>query len=157
MTAYMKTNVLRREEKGIGTISFRRLLVAGLGAIVFFIFGSRMIGWLPGCMGGIAFMIFLVVLTQPVGGFPLVMHAADVLHGLAVISQSRERRGPLGQAGAAVLQVSERDGLLEAGTLFQPVDRLDDTLSAIGPEEEWAISTELEGDGLAFVDDPLAS
>ena len=43
MTAYMKTNVLRREEKGIGTISFRRLLVAGLGAIIFFIFGSLFI------------------------------------------------------------------------------------------------------------------
>lgn len=154
MTAIQRSNVLKREEKGIGTISFRRLLVAGLGAILFFVFGSRIFGWALACLSGLGLLAFILLLTQPVGGFPLAVHAARLAQGLALMVVLRDPNSRVGQVIQAVLHLQPEDGRLQAEQVYRGYQG-DEPLATLAEPEDWIIYREAEDDGLAFAASPL--
>ena len=61
MVAELKSHVLRREEKGMFGIPFKRLLGAGIGGIVIFMIARMVfpVGAIP--FGGIGFIAFLIL------------------------------------------------------------------------------------------------
>lgn len=74
MAARLKSSVLRREEKGVGSISMARLMVSGMGGGAVFM-GMQLIG-IPLLMipAGLVAFIFGLILTTPRHGIPLYLH-----------------------------------------------------------------------------------
>ena len=74
MAARLKSSVLRREEKGVGSISMARLMLAGMGGGVVFM-GMQLLG-IPLLMipAGLITFISGLILTAPRHGIPLYLH-----------------------------------------------------------------------------------
>jgi hypothetical protein len=53
MTAKMKSRITERQEKGLGPISFKRLLMAGGAGVMSAMILTKMIGFFPGCAGAV--------------------------------------------------------------------------------------------------------
>lgn len=71
MAAQFKSNVRRREEKGFGSVSMKRLIFCGVGAVlVFMTLRLTPLAWLslPALVGVFA---ALLILSGPRGGLPL--------------------------------------------------------------------------------------
>jgi hypothetical protein len=120
MTAKMRSRITERQEKGIGPISFKRLLFAGgagaLGAMAL----TRVIGFFPGCIGSISLALLVVILTHPIEGLALNAFMIRSFRGLTAVSALHAANnhvdpGPIAQ----LLKVTPEDGKLEADTLFE--------------------------------------
>ena len=98
MTAWQRTHVLRREEKGFGPVSLRRVLIAGFSGVLFMLFGGQALGFLGGLCGGLILLIVVLVITHPVAGRPFFKHAAALLRGMATVAAIRNEDGFLGNA-----------------------------------------------------------
>lgn len=154
MTAVQRSNVLKREEKGLGTISFRRLLAAGLGAILFFVFGSRIFGWALACFSGLGLLTLILLLTQPVGGYPLAVQAALVGRGLVLIVLLRHPQRRASQLTQAVLHLDPEDGRLNAEQVYH-TDADAGSPSTLSNPQDWVLYRDADDDGLSFAADPL--
>jgi hypothetical protein len=120
MTAKMRSRITERQEKGIGPISFKRLLFAGgagaLGAMAL----TRVIGFFPGCIGSISLALLVVILTHPIEGLALNAFMIRSIRSLTAISalgaaEKNTEPGPISQ----LLRVSPSDGRLEADKLYE--------------------------------------
>lgn len=89
MAARLKSSVLRREEKGIGSISMARLIVSGMmGGAIFM--GMQLLG-IPLLMipAGLVTFIAGLILTAPRHGIPLYRHLQmTLLTRLMLIAQA---------------------------------------------------------------------
>lgn len=150
MTAFMRSNVLKREEKGMGTVSFRRLLAGGAAAVLIFIFASRLLGWLFGCASSIALLAGVIAFTQPVGGFPLAMYLADLVGGWAVLLVARNPGSRRSRLMQRVLRIDPADALLDASQIYHSDQEDRDHSFSLAGEREWSLASQLQEDGLAF-------
>lgn len=120
MTAKMRSRITERQEKGLGPISFRRLLVAGgVGAMSAMLF-TRTLGFFPGCAGAIGLAAAVIILTHPIEGLALHTFLLVSVRSRAAIAalhaaENNMEPGPLAQ----VLKISPEDGRLHADALFE--------------------------------------
>lgn len=120
MTAKMRSRITERQEKGLGPISFKRLLVAGgVGAMSAMLF-TRMLGFFPGCAGAIGMAVAVIVLTHPIEGLALhtfLLYSARSRAAIAALHATDHNLepGPISQA----LKISPEDGRLRADVLYE--------------------------------------
>ena len=68
MTAWQRSNITQRSEKGLGPISFKRILLAGGAGGIMAMIGGRLIGFFPGCLSGAIILGVVLAITHPVEG-----------------------------------------------------------------------------------------
>lgn len=160
MVARMRTNVLKREEKGFGPISFPRVLLAGvIGAFVTLGF-SRLIGFFPGCVGGGVISILVVVMTQPISGTPLAQSLAKTLQGLIITrglkQQESETESPILNLLMTIGNVNPEDGVLQCDEVFNvPEEENED--EEVSDLIFFRDITDLNAEGLQIVTNPFGA
>ncbi len=117
VTAWQRSNIVERHEKGIGSISFKRLLVAGLTGALVALAGGRMVGFFPACLSAGVVLCLVLIITHPLEGMPLFVFALRSLRGLLTAAAVRHESGSLSLAGQA-LRVSPEEGILHADTVY---------------------------------------
>lgn len=122
MTARMRSRITERAEKGLGSISFKRLLLAGGVAAFAAMLLTRILGFLPGCAGAGLLLLGSLALTHPLEGLPLALYLLRALRSLAALS-SLHGGSPGLQSGspsllAHILQVEPGQAELDADALY---------------------------------------
>jgi hypothetical protein len=150
MAARLKSSVLRREERGIGSITMGRLIVSAMiGGLCFF--AMRLLGlsilMIP---MGIAAFVGSLVLTHPRHGIPLYLHLLITFRARLLVQALRPRSW---QAQVTRLLELKRDSLTldTAQVLSVPAAVEDDgDLDAweIVPDSAHAAGFEVVGDSL---------
>ena len=157
MTAWQRSNITERAEKGIGPISFKRLLLAGGASGIVAIVGGRAMGFIPSCLSGVIILTFVLVITHPVEGMPLLAFALRSLHGLATVAAIHDTEGIMSNVGQA-MRVSPEDGILQADAVFDAVWEDEHEEDLVDAEWEYLGGFEdVRGEGLAAADNPFAS
>lgn len=120
MTAKMRSRITERQEKGIGSISFKRLLVAGGAGAMGAMLLTRTLGFLPGCAGAMGLTLAVIILTHPIEGLALHTFLLTTIRSRAAIAAlhaagHNQAPGPISQ----VLKVAPEDGRLHADALYE--------------------------------------
>jgi hypothetical protein len=156
----MRTNVLKREEKGIGPVSFARVLMAGLaGVFVILAFGRFLPFWM-GCVSGVLVTGLVIFLTQPVSGTPMFQYLTKVVQGMAAIAAVKEESGEnvpfyLKIAGS-VMTIEPGDGVLDSDDVFAvPEDEQSD--DEIADLMFFRDISDLGDQGLQVIDNPFSN
>ena len=155
MTSWQRSNILVREEKGIASVSFKRLLMAGGGGAMVAMIGSRIVGFAPACLGAVVILVVVLVITHPIEGLALLNYAIRTLRGWVTLAAIHSRGGILRTLGRA-MRIAPDEGILQADRVYDAVfeDQSPDTLL----DEEWAYLggfSDVDDEGLAAVDDPF--
>lgn len=130
MTAWQRSNITVRSEKGLGPISFKRLLIAGGTGGLIAMIGGRVIGFGASCASALLVLVLVLVITHPIEGLPLFSTLLRSLRGLAAVGARQGRGGLLALIGRA-LQVTAADGMLDANDAYDmtwEVEHEDDLL-----------------------------
>jgi hypothetical protein len=143
MSARIKSSVLRREERGFGSISMGRLIISGMiGGLCFF--AMRLVGlsafMIPA--GLIAFIAGLV-LTNLKHGIPLYLHWIITLQARFLIDTLENPRGWTAQA-TRMLEISPEQLTLDTAKLLSASAVVEED----GTLDEWEIvpdSTQMIG------------
>ena len=155
MTAWQRSNITERAEKGVGPISFKRLLLAGGAAGIVALIGGRALGFVPSCLSAAVVLALVLALTHPVDGLPLLAFGLRTLRGLATVAAIHDREGVLATAGS-LMQVSPQDGVLQAAEVYGATwqdetdnDLLDDDWEYLGGY------VDVQGEGLSAAANPF--
>jgi hypothetical protein len=118
MVAEFKSHVLRREEKGMLGIPFKRLLLAGIGGVVVFMVARMVfpIGAIPGGVGG---FIAALILSAQSGGLSLYTRLLYRLRGWLIIAAAGTPDSTVAQV-AEMLDLPTELVLLDGGQVFAP-------------------------------------
>ncbi|MAU12437.1 MAG: hypothetical protein CL607_21615 [Anaerolineaceae bacterium] len=118
MAAQFKSNVRLREEKGFGSISMKRLIFSGTGAVFLFM-GSRMTPFatmsLPILVGS---FILLLMLSGSRGGLPLWQRLVLGWRARLLLVASENSTGTASQLVLA-LNLNTNDTYLRSKDIFQ--------------------------------------
>ena len=154
MTAWQRSNITTRHEKGIGAVSFKRLLMAGGAGALVALVGGRIVGFFPSCLGAGVVLAVVLTITHPVEGMPLFAFGLRSLRGLATaaaVHGGTESPSLLGRA----LQVTPEDGVLQADAVFDTTwaeeakDDLDTDYEYLGR------FADAQREGMAAIDNPF--
>jgi hypothetical protein len=118
--ATFKSHILRRDEKGIFGIPFKRLLGCGLGAGALFT-GMRMAAPDMALPGGAIALILLLIFTAPRGGIPRYKHIIYDTRWLLLSAASLAPNTIAGKLGKAFGLPAEQIDI-DATTLFDRQD-----------------------------------
>lgn len=157
MTAWQRSNITERAEKGFGPISFKRLLLAGGAAGIVAMLGGRALGFAPSCLSAAVVLALVLVITHPVEGMPLVTFSLRTLRGLATVAAIHDQEGVMSTVGQA-MQVNPQDGVLLANDVYDAIwedERGEDLLDA-----DWEYLggyTDVTGEGLSAADNPFTT
>jgi hypothetical protein len=155
VAAWQRSNITERHEKGIGSISFKRLLMAGGAGAVVAMLGGRIIGFFPSCLSAGVILAVVLVITHPVEGMPLLAFALRSLRGLATVAAVHKQEGSLSLVGQA-LRVSPEEGVLHADEAYDAEwqdEEQDDLLDA-----EWEYLggfADARSEGLSAAENPF--
>jgi hypothetical protein len=135
MTAWQRSNITERAEKGFGPISFKRLLLAGGAAGIVAMLGGRALGFAPSCLSAAVVLALVLIITHPVEGMPLLTFSLRTLRGLATWL-IHDQEGVISTAGQPCR--SPPDGVLLADDVYDAIweTRGDDLPDVIG--NTWA-------------------
>lgn len=153
MAADLKSHVLRRDEKGLFGIPFKRLLLGGVSGGMTLIIARFALGNLAFLVAVLTFVLVLT-LTGPRGGIPLWQRLVYRVRGSLLLAADRQPRSLAGRLGAA-FDLPTGLATLDAEVLFAPPEgEIDADMT------EWitfARADEADRDsGLVFVETPLA-
>jgi len=157
MTAWQRSNITERAEKGFGPISFKRLLLAGGTAGIIALIGGRVLGFIPSCLSAAVVLALVLVITHPVEGMPLFAYSLRTLRGLATVAAIHDQEGSLSTVGR-VMQVSPQDGVLQANDVYEATwedEQAGDLLDA-----DWEYLggyIDVTGEGLSAADNPFTA
>jgi hypothetical protein len=155
MTAWQRSNITERAEKGIGPISFKRLLVSGGAAGIIALIGGRVAGFIPSCLTAAVVMAFVLVITHQVEGLPLFAFSLRTLRGLATVAAIHDQAGALSTVGR-VMQVSPQDGVLHADVVFETIWQNEGNEDLVDAEWEYLGGfTDVKSEGLAAANNPF--
>ncbi|MBZ0308375.1 MAG: hypothetical protein K8I82_20080 [Anaerolineae bacterium] len=148
MVAELKSHVLRREEKGMFGIPFKRLLGAGIGGIVIFMIARMVfpVGAIP--FGGIGFITFLILSAQS-GGLSLYTRLHYRLRGWLIITAASKPESLVGQL-AETLELPTHLVMLDGTPLFAPPEKAVEV--NLSQWETYAAPDEA-GQGMVFVEE----
>lgn len=153
MVARMRTNVLKREEKGIGPISFPRLLVSGFGGGLLAYLTAQFIGFIGGCFFGVIGFAAAIAATQPVHGTPLFMFLVKSIHGM-VATRHMQGGGPVVGALAQAMQIEENTAALLCEEVFSLAEE-QESEDEIGELVFFRDVRDLDSGGLQVVENPF--
>jgi len=156
MTAWQRSNITQRSEKGIGPISFKRLLLAGGAGGIVAMIGGRAIGFFPACLSAGLVLAVVLAITHPVEGLALYAFGLRSLRGLAALAAIQKRAGLMALLGKA-MQVSPREAVLQADQIYEAVwDDERDGDGLLGAEWEYLGGFgDARGEGLSIVENPF--
>ena len=148
MAAELKSHVLRRDEKGMFGIPFKRLLGAGIAGIVIFMIARIVfpVGAIP--FGAIGFIGALILSAQR-GGLSLYTRLLYRMRGWIIIAAASKPEGIIGQI-AETLELPVHLVLLDGGQVFAPPEKMKDV--DLSQWETYAAPDE-GGEGLVFVEE----
>ncbi|MFQ3647598.1 MAG: hypothetical protein SNJ80_11765 [Anaerolinea sp.] len=149
MAADFKSHVLRRDEKGLFGIPFKRLLLAGVGGgMAHTIFNLAVPSWsIP---VAVVTALLTIALTGLRGGIPLWQRLIYRLRGTLLLIAARYPRSLIGQL-AETLELPVELTRLDGARVFAPPSPSVDV-----DLREWiTFAHAQETDGLVFVDAPL--
>jgi hypothetical protein len=113
MPARLKSSVLRREERGFGSISMGRLIISGMiGGVVFMLMRVLGLGVLM-IPGGLAGFITALILSSPRHGIPLYRHLIMTTKARLMLTEN----SPL----AKTFNLTADDLILDSSALFSVV------------------------------------
>ena len=118
MTAWQRTHILRREEKGLGSISFKRILLAGLAGVLVTLFGGRALGFGGSVCSGLALCIGILVMTQPIQGRLAFKHIVEIAIGVITVGALSGNES-IGAKIAQLLKIESRSGAVEGEDLYE--------------------------------------
>ena len=149
MAADFKSHVLRRDEKGVFGVPFKRWLLAGCAAgIAYMILSFALPAWSIPLAFGV--LVGMVILTGPRGGIPLWLRLIYRLRGSLLLAASRQPAGMAGQL-AQMLELPVDLARLDGARIFAPPQG--EVLIDLSEWITYAYAD--EEDGLVFVDGPL--
>ena len=149
MAADFKSHILRRDEKGLFGIPFKRLLLAGVGGgLTYTVFNLAVSGWsIP---VAVVTALGIVILTGQRGGIPLWNRLIYRFRGTLLLITTRHPHSAIGKLTEALelpIELVQLDG---ARVFAPPAGNMDIDL------REWiTFAHAREEDGLIFVDAPL--
>lgn len=153
MAADLKSHVLRRDEKGLFGIPFKRLLLAGVSGGMTLILARFALGNLALLAAALAFILVLT-LTGPRGGIPLWLRLVYRVRGSLMLAADRQPRSLAGRLDAA-FDLPTGLTALDGDVIFAPPEG-----EIEADMTEWitfARADEADRDsGLVFVEGPLA-
>jgi hypothetical protein len=159
MVARLRTNVLKREEKGIGPISFPRLLLAGLTAVFAVLGVGRGVGFGFGCVSGVLLMALVLFITQPVSGTPMGQFLAKVLRGGVVVNslkaEQEERSSAALDMLANVMRVNTEEGILNCDEIFDVPEEEEEADHEFNDLVFFRDITDLDSKSLQVMDNPF--
>jgi hypothetical protein len=147
MVAHLKSHVLRRDEKGLFGIPFKRLLGAGMAGVVVFMLARILfpMGAIP--LGFFGFSAALVLSAQR-GGLSLYTRLLYRIRGWLIIAAASKPDSMVGQLAEA-LELPTHLVLLDGEQVFAPNEKavevdLSQWNTYAAPDED--------GEGLVFVE-----
>lgn len=148
MVAELKSHVLRRDEKGMLGIPFKRLLGAGVGAVMLFM-AVRFVLPIAALPAGLVGFIGLLILLAQSGGLSLYTRLLYRVRGWLIIAAASQPDSLIGQL-ADTLELPTHLVVLDGELVFAPVGQvLDVNLS----EWETYAAPDEGGQGLLFVEE----
>ncbi len=151
MTAFQRGNVTTRQERGLGPISFKRMLLAGGVAVILTMTLGRFLGPLGSCVAGALALALLLVMTQPREGLPTFITLLRALRGwLITAALQSELTGATGWL-ARLLLISPSEGIIVGSALFGAREEL----PAFDVEDAWTFLDDTPDEpGLILTADP---
>ncbi|MBZ0308624.1 MAG: hypothetical protein K8I82_21335 [Anaerolineae bacterium] len=148
MVAELKSHVLRRDEKGMFGIPFKRLLGAGVGGVVFFMVARFImpLGAIPLGFGG---FIALLILSAQSGGLSLYTRLLYRVRGWLIIVAASQPHSLVAQV-AETLELPTHLVMLDGGQVYAPPEKAVEV--DLSQWETYAAPDE-DGQGLVFVEE----
>lgn len=148
MVAELKSHVLRRDEKGMFGIPFKRLLGAGVGAVVIFMVARFImpLGAIPLGFGG---FITLLILSAQSGGLSLYTRLLYRVRGWLIIMAASQPHSLIAQA-AETLELPTHLVILDGAQVYAPPEKAVEI--DLSQWETYAAPDE-DGQGLVFVEE----
>jgi hypothetical protein len=148
LVAEFKSHVLKREEKGMFGIQFKRLLGAGIGGVILFTVARMVfpVGAIPS--GGLGFIASLILSAQR-GGLSLYTRLYYRVRGWIIISAAHKPHGLIAQIAEA-LELPTHLVLLDSGQVFAPHEKVQEV--DLSQWETYAAPDE-DGQGLVFMEE----
>lgn len=149
MAAHLKSHVLRREEKGLFGVPFKRLLLAGCGGGLAYTLVTLLLPNLSIPLAVVTTLLTLI-LTAPRGGIPRWQLLVYRVRG-GLILAAHQSPGSLLARLAELLELPTDCLLVDGEQLFAPPQ----AHQAVDLRE-WIIYADArDPDGLTFIDTPL--
>lgn len=148
MVAELKSHVLRRDEKGMFGIPFKRLLGAGVGGVVIFMVARILfpIGAIP--FGFVGF-IGLLILSAQSGGLSLYTRLLYRVRGWLIIAAAQQPDSLIAQM-AETLELPTHLVMLDGWQVYAPPEKAVEV--DLSQWETYAAPDE-DGQGLVFVEE----
>lgn len=148
MVAELKSHVLRRDEKGMFGIPFKRLLGAGVGGVVIFMVARILfpIGAIP--FGFVGF-IGLPILSAQSGGLSLYTRLLYRVRGWLIIAAASQPDSLMAQV-AETLELPTHLVMLDGAQVYAPPEKAVEV--DLSQWETFAAPDE-DGQGLVFVEE----
>ena len=147
MVAELKSHVLRRDEKGMFGIPFKRLLGAGIGGVVVFMV-ARMVFPIGAIPFGFFGFISTLILTAQSGGLSLYTRLLYRVRGWIIIAAASKTDSLIAQI-AETLELPTHLVVLDGGQVFAPNEKVQEV--DLSQWETYAAPDE-DGAGLIFVE-----
>jgi hypothetical protein len=159
MVARLRTNVLKREEKGFGPVSFPRILLAGIGGVTLTLGFSKVIGFIGGCVCGFFATVLIIFLTQPVSGTPMAQYLAKLFRGMLIVgaikAESGERSNPIINFLVQTFNINTADGIVDCAEIFNATIDEDDDEHPATEMVFFRDITDLDQKGLQVIENPF--
>jgi len=152
MAADLKSHVLRRDEKGLMGIPFKRLLLGGVSGGMTLIIARFAVGNWAFVLAG-ASAVLALVLTGSRGGLPLWQRLLYRVRGSLMLAAERKPNSFAGCLGT-LFEMPTGLGALDAGVVFAPPEG--DVEADMTEWITFAHAEEADHDsGLVFLEKPL--
>lgn len=148
MVAEIKSHVLRREEKGMFGIPFKRLLAAGIGGVIVFMV-ARLVFPLGAIPLGLVGFISVLLLSAQRGGLSLYTRLLYRVRGWLIIAAASQPGGKLAQL-ADMLELPTHLVVLDGTQVFAAYEKLQEV--DLSQWETYAAPDE-DGAGLVFMEE----
>ncbi|MCI0713736.1 MAG: hypothetical protein L0154_26495 [Chloroflexi bacterium] len=150
MAADFKSHVLRRDEKGLLGIPFKRWLLSGVtGGLCFALGGIFMGGFTVVVAVGVAMSV--LILTGQRHGMPLWLRWSLGLRGRLILLAARQPDGLAARLSETLDLPVSAITVIDGDALFAPPDH-----PTLTPASQWVSRPEaLSDDDLVFVEGPL--
>lgn len=148
MVAELKSHVLRRDEKGMFGIPFKRLLGAGVGAVVIFMV-ARIVFPIGAIPFGLVGFIGLLILSAQSGGLSLYTRLLYRVRGWFIIVAASQPDSLIAQV-AETLELPTHLVMLDGAQVYAPPEKAVEV--DLSQWETYAAPDE-DGQGLVFVEE----
>lgn len=150
MTAYSRSNITQRAERAMGSITVKRMLMAGGGAGITLIVLGRMIPFQLALLTAVIVLTLALILSHPHEGIPRLLFFFLSLRALVAIGSIRYPSSTFFQLMQQVFQTNAQKALLRSAEIFQTAHS-----DLEGEGLSISLRDSLSDTGLEMVDSPF--